>query len=316
MLILWTLNVQNECIYLKWTSVWSRNWHPSWTWFSKVPRILKASVAPAIAASEEQSDKWIIDQTSWLHRVINTACNSASGRNRNSFCTDLYVYICKNICCGYNDAMMYFKLRRWHFFATCHQLKTSIFRHLLIAQTPTSSLLNSSGLRLWWAIAQVMKFCTCSSWLHSSMAPCSWSSRRCLKSLEILCTGRERQKHGSPSTPHHFPPSATWQYLPVLHDSLRRRSVPRAPSTARSAGCSEMNAAQKVRVGTEGEKVITSSCSINRLARLLSSFIIIIFAILIWFSAFLCVIFIPWSLDKWKENEDVCWLLMKTSKRV
>lgn len=41
---------------------------------------LRASVAPVIAASEEQSDKWIIDQTSWLqrHRVINIACNSVS----------------------------------------------------------------------------------------------------------------------------------------------------------------------------------------------------------------------------------------------
>lgn len=39
------------------------------------------------------------------------------------------------------------------------------------------------------------------------------------------------------------------------------------------------------------KKVITSSCSINRLARLFSSFIMIILAILIWFSAFLCVIF-------------------------
>lgn len=173
-------------------------------------------------------------------------------------------------------------------------------------KTPTSSLLKSSGLCLWWAVAQVMKFCTCSNWLHSSMAPCSWSSRRCLKSLEILCTGRERQKHGCPSTPHHFSPFSTWQSLPILHDSLCTCSVLRAPSTARSAGCSEMNAAQKVRVGMEEEKVITSSCAINRLARLLSSFIIIIFAILIWFSAFLCVIFIPWSLDRWKKNEDVC----------
>lgn len=52
------------------------------------------------------------------------------------------------------------------------------------------------------------------------------------------------------------------------------------------------------------EKVITSSCSINRLARLLSSFIIIILAIFIWFSAFLCVIFIPWSLER-KANKEV-----------
>lgn len=51
------------------------------------------------------------------------------------------------------------------------------------------------------------------------------------------------------------------------------------------------------------EKVITSSCSINRLARLLSSFIIIIFAILIWFSAFLCAIFTPWSLERQKGGK-------------
>ncbi len=55
-------------------------------------------------------------------------------------------------------------------------------------------------------------------------------------------------------------------------------------------------------------KVITSSCSINRLARLLSSFIIIILAIFIWFSVFLCVIFIPWSLDKRKEKWMGRWL--------
>lgn len=51
------------------------------------------------------------------------------------------------------------------------------------------------------------------------------------------------------------------------------------------------------------KNVITSSCSINRLARLLSSFIIIIFAILIWFSAFLCAILTSCSLEGQKRGK-------------
>lgn len=78
---------------------------------------------------------------------------------------------------------------------------------------------------------------------------------------------------------------------------------------------------ETLRLRGERERVITSSCSINRLARLFSSFIIIIFAILIWFSAFLCVTFTPcslrgtqrkWHSDYWQRNQNSWWIVVYT----
>lgn len=144
------------------------------------------------------------------------------------------------------------------------------------------------------------------------MAPCSWSSRRCLKSLEILCNRKTTTKTWissllflrSPSACHYLAESAYFAWFAL-----------KTFCSARSITTTSMDVWRWIRLErhrkTEREtreKVITSSCSINRLARLLSSFIIIILAIFIWFSAFLCVIFIPWSLDKQKEKRTGRWL--------